>query len=119
MPLIRSVVMLIAAFAMLLALGQGPRAYAAGIDRTAFSVHQDVDGCAPATMPDGQSERHDDGGCGKMHCCLGVACVFAGLPVTSIFITPVLATAPNPSAATAFLTGREVAPPLDPPKPSV
>ncbi|WP_370677994.1 hypothetical protein [Pleomorphomonas sp. PLEO] len=116
--MIRSVVMLIAAFALLLALGPGPRAYAGGMGMgDALSAHQDADGCDPAMMSRGQSEKHDAGGCGKMHCCLGATCVFAGLPAAWSLLTPMSAAKLNLSPGTALLTGRDVSPPLDPPRP--
>jgi hypothetical protein len=110
--------MLFVAFALILPLGPGSSAHAADMSgdmRVVVSTHQD--GCDPSVMPHGQTEKHDAGGCGKMQCCLGAACVFAGLPAAAVGATPVSATALTLSAATAFLTGRDVAPPLDPPRP--
>jgi hypothetical protein len=118
MPLIRSVAILIAAFALFLALGPGPRAYAGGMGMgDALSAHQAADGCDPAMMLHGQPEKHDAGGCGKMHCCLGATCVFAGLPTALILLAPMSADELNLSPVTALLTGRDVSPPLDPPRP--
>lgn len=116
MPLIRAFLMLFVAFALLLAVGPGPRAYAAGMD-AALSAQQDPDGCDPAMTPHGPTEKHDAGGCGKMSCCLGAVCVSAGLTSAMVVLaTPVSATALDLSAVTALLTGRDVAPPLDPPR---
>lgn len=119
MPLIRSFTMLIAVLALLLAVAPGPRVYAAGMGTdmgAAISAQQDADGCASAMMLQGQSGKHDAGGCAKMNCCLGAICTFAGLPVTAAVAKPMSAATLSLFAATAALTGRNVAPPLDPPR---
>jgi len=114
----RPFVMLFAAFALILAPGPGPGAYAAGMDtRTVISAHQESGGCAPARMPHDQTDKHAADGCGKMQCCLGATCVSAGLPGTAAGATPMPGTALSLSAATAPLVGRDVAPPFDPPRP--
>ncbi len=115
--LIRPFLMLFAALALLLAVGPGLHAYAAGMG-SAFSAQQDPDGCDPAMAAHGRTDGHDAGGCGKMQCCLGTSCVSIGLTTAAaVLATPVSATALDPSAVTAFLMGRDVAPPLDPPRP--
>lgn len=119
-PLIRSLVTFMAALALILVLGPGPIAYASGMGPdagAAFSAHQDSDGCASTMMPTGQTDRHPAGGCAKMSCCLGAICIVAGLPAMTSFVVPTSATMLNLSAATAALTGRDVAPPFDPPRP--
>ena len=117
MPLIRSLMMLIAVVALLLAVMPGSQAHAVSMDMgTTVSGHVASDGCAPAVASHGQTERHDAGGCGKMQCCLGAICVFAGLPAAALAV-PVSTATLDLSVATAFLTGRDVAPPIDPPRP--
>ena len=118
--MIRSVATLIATLALLLVLGQGHVTYAAGMGSemgAVLSAHQDADGCAPAMMLHGRTEKHHAGGCAKMSCCMGTICVFAGLPATAIAVVPTSGMVLNLFAATAALTGRDVAPPLDPPRP--
>lgn len=87
----------------------------AGFEAT-ISAHGDPDGCASAMALKGQAHKHDAGGCAKMSCCLGAMCVFAGLPsaaaVANVPATGVLSL----SSATVALNGRDVAPPLDPPR---
>lgn len=115
--MIRSLAMLMAVFALLLTPGVGSRDYAYGMAMgTALSSHHDVDGCASSARMDGQADRHDAGGCQKMHCCLGTICVLVGLPAATTAAMPLLANSINLSGATASLTGRVVAPPLDPPR---
>ena len=103
---------------LLLALGPGQHAHAAGPTAdigAVLSTHQDTDGCASVMGVQGKAEKHD-GNCAKMSCCLGAMCVFAGLPLATPITTPLAASALPLSAATAALKGRDVAPPLDPPR---
>lgn len=116
MPVIRSLMMFIVV--LLLALGPGQHAHAAGVSPdigAVIATHQDAGGCASAMALQGKAEKHD-GNCAKMTCCLGAMCVFAGLPMATAFATPLIASALPLSAVTAALTGRNVAPPLDPPR---
>lgn len=117
-PLIRPFVLLIAVLAMLLAVAPGSHAYAAdmGLGTAISSSHGDPDGCASAMTLQGQSQKHDAGGCAKMNCCLGAMCVFAGLPSTAVVATAPAAVVLTLLSATAALNGRDVAPPLDPPR---
>jgi len=109
--------MLMAVFALLLTPGLGSRDYAYGIAMgTTLSSHHDVDGCASSARIDGQTDQHNAGGCQKMHCCLGTICGLVGLPAATTVAMPLSATTVNLSGATASLTGRVVAPPLDPPR---
>lgn len=114
----RPLVLLLAALAMLLALGPGSHAHATGMgsQMAIVSTHGDPGDCAPASALHGQTDRHDAGGCAKMSCCPGTICAFVGLPATAAFVTPVLTAGIVPSANATLLTGRDVAPPLDPPK---
>lgn len=117
-PLIRPFVLLIAVLAMLLAVAPGSHAYAAvmGAGTTMSSSHGDPDGCASAMALKDQTQKHDAGGCAKMNCCLGAMCVFAGLPSTAVVATAPATAVLSLSSVTAALNGRDVAPPLDPPR---
>lgn len=117
MPLIRSFMMFVVV--LLLALGPGQNVHAAGMGSdmgTAISTHGDPDGCASAMTLQGQSQKHDAGRCAKTNCCLGAICVFTGLPTMAALATPPATAALSLSAVTTALKGRDVAPPLDPPR---
>lgn len=118
--LIRSLVQLIAAFALILALVPGPAAYAAGMGtsmETAVCTQHDIDGCAPSKTAAGPAEKHNAGSCDVLNCCLGAVCVFVGVLPTAAETMPTLVPAQRLPGPFASLTGRDVAPPFDPPKP--
>ena len=108
----------VAVLALLLALSPGPHAHAAGMagERMA-SAQQDREGCASPMASHGKADRQDAGGHGKMQCCVGAVCVVAGLPTATVLATPASDDMPVLPAADTFLTGRDVAPPVDPPRP--
>lgn len=114
----RSLPILVAILALLLALWPGPQAHAAGMggEKMALS-QQEPAGCASSVAPHDKTERHDAGGHGKMSCCVGAVCVVAGLPAASVIATPLSSVLLDLAIADTFLTGRDVAPPVDPPRP--
>lgn len=118
MDFLRPFMVLFAVVALFLAVVPGMGAHAAGIGMgTAIaSTHHDADGCAKAGPSHPETDKHGAGDCAKMLCCLGTACVFAGLPATMVFDKPLSIGTAHLSAVTTLLTGRDVAPPLDPPK---
>lgn len=118
MHLMRPFVMLIALLALLLAVVPGSPAFAWGMgaDSAMSSAHGDADGCAPAMTGQDRTEKQHAGSCGKMHCCLGAVCVFVGLPAMATGAIGVPTETLRLFAATAAMTGREIAPPLDPPR---
>lgn len=118
MPLIRSFVMLVVA--LVLAFGPVQHSHAAGMGsglETTILAHRDPEGCASAMALHGQTQKHDAGGCAKMNCCPGAICVLAGLPAATALAVPMAAAMLNLLATDSFLSGRDVAPPLDPPRP--
>jgi hypothetical protein len=120
MSLIRSLATLIAVFALILALVPGPRAYAVGMGAnmdTAVCTHHDPDDCGLSSMDGGKLGKHGVGSCDVFNCCLGAVCVFAGLLPTTAVTMPALLPAQRLPGVFASLTGRDVAPPLDPPRP--
>ena len=116
----RPFAILVAVLALLLALSPGPHASAAGMGGEKMaSSQQGPEGCASPMAPHGKADRHDAGGQGKMQCCVGAVCVVAGLPTATVLATPASDDMPVLPAADTFLTGRDVAPPFDPPRPFV
>lgn len=116
MKFLRPLMLMFAAFALLLAVTPESGVHAAGMEMgaTIASAHDAADGCANAAGSADQTDKH--GGCAKMLCCLGNACVFAGLPATMVVGKSLSAGGIPLSASTTPLTGRDVAPPLDPPR---
>jgi hypothetical protein len=121
MNLMRPFVMLIALLALLLAIAPGSQAVAMGMgaDMAMSSAQGDSDGCASAMTGHDRTDKQHAGDCGKLHCCLGAVCVFVGLPAMTTGAMQVPTEALRLPAATAAMTGRDVAPPLDPPRPFV
>lgn len=113
----RSLAILVAVLSLLLALSPGSHGYAAGmgVGKMASSQHE-AKGCAP-TASHGKAERQDAGGQGKMLCCVGAACVVAGLPSMASFAAPLSSVALDLPVIDTLLTGRDVTPPVDPPRP--
>ncbi len=118
MDFLRSFMLLFAAFAMLLAVTPGTGVHAAGMEMgsTIVSAQNDADGCAKASLSDHKPDTHGGSDCAKMLCCLGTACVFAGLPAATVAHKSLPVAAMHVAIATTLLTGRDVAPPLDPPR---
>lgn len=114
----RPFAILVAVLALLLALSPGPHASAAGMaGEKMASAQQGPEGCASPLASHGKADRHDAGGQGKMSCCVGAVCVVAGLPTATVLAMPASDDMPVLPAADTFLTGRDVAPPVDPPRP--
>ncbi len=113
----RALPFFVAVLALLLALWPGSYGHAAdmGGPRMVASP-QTAEGCAPSVAHHGKTERHDTGDRGKIACCLGAVCGVAGLPTTSMPPTPLSSGARVLPSADTFLTGRDVAPPFDPPR---
>lgn len=111
----RPLAILIAVLALLLALWPGSHAYAVGMGAEKFvSSQQRSEGCASSHHG---PERHDGDDRGQAQCCVGAICVFAGLPAATEPATPMSALALDLPVADTFLAGRDVAPPVDPPRP--
>lgn len=118
-PVMRPVIMFLAVFALILALVPGPRAFAGAMDArvgTTICIQHEADGCAPAMTDHAKPGKHGFGSCNTAHCCLGAACVFAGLPPTVALVVRNSTTERGLSGLAAALAGRDVAPPFDPPK---
>lgn len=116
--MIRPFVLLFVVVALALTLGSGTHAYTGGtgMDATVVAAHGDASDCAKATTLQGEAGKHDAGGNSMMGCCPGAICTFAGLPATSPLVATAATTTALPSVTTAALTGRDVSPPLDPPR---
>ncbi len=113
----RALPILVAVLALLLALWPGSHGYAADMGgQRMVASQQKVESCASSMAHTGKTERHDAGERGKMPCCLGVVCAVASLTTTSMPATPPSSGARVLPSADTFLTGREVAPPFDPPR---
>lgn len=111
--------MLFAAFALILALVPGPLAYAGSKDAsmdTVFCAHLDLDACAQTMTAQTKAGKHGVGSCDTVSCCLGAVCVVAGLPPTTAITMPMSVTERTLPRQSVWLTGRNVAPPLDPPR---
>ncbi|CAI9403433.1 hypothetical protein ANOBCDAF_01112 [Pleomorphomonas sp. T1.2MG-36] len=114
----RPFAILVAVLALLLALSPGPHASAAGMGGEKMaSSQQGPERCASPMASHGKADRHDAGGHGKMSCCIGAVCVVAWLPAASVIATPLSSVVLDLAVADTFLTGRDVAPPIDPPRP--
>lgn len=114
----RPFVTLFAVFALLLAVGPGGGAHAAGVGldgvQAQVSAQMDGAGCG-GSADEHRPEKQPDAG-HRLSCCIGTVCVSAGLPVAAILVTPPADALIDPTVTAALLTGRDVAPPLDPPR---
>lgn len=111
--------MFLAAFALVLALVPGQRAFAGAMDAamwTTICIQHEADDCAPTMTDHAKAGKHGFGSCNTANCCLGSVCAFTGLPSTVVFAVRDTMTDMGLSGLSAALSGRDVAPPLDPPK---
>ena len=114
----RPFAILIAVLAVLLALSPGAHAHAAGAGGGKMASSQQAsEGCVSSMASHGKADRHDAGGHGRMSCCVGAVCVVAGLPAAAVLAMPASDDMPVLPAAETLLTGRDVPPPVDPPRP--
>jgi len=114
----RPFVTLFAIFALLLVVGPGYSAHAGsqGLDggRPMVSAQMDSAGCG-ARAAEHHPEKPQDAD-HRMSCCVGSVCVIGGLPVATTPLVPPAGATIDPLVTATSLIGRDVAPPLDPPR---
>jgi ammonia channel protein AmtB len=111
----------LAALSLILSFGAGSEAYAASSTTmaTVASAHNADGCCAPSAAGHHDKAAKHGGTCGLSGCCSGAMCGIASLSPSAGLVAPALMAKLGLSAATAALSGRAIAPPLDPPRPFV